>query len=180
LAISACSAVKRAFARSEPITERQLPDAHEPGLLRDAAEARGVDRVRVDAPELRRVRQVEDLEPDLSGVRPRDRRVLRDHEIDVFAELVPRVAVGSRRGAVLAGARARERAAVEVQRVRVVVGGDAMLVFGGVADDGRSTSDLWLWDITAQLWRRRAEAPVKVGNPSMFSLVSLLNRRYAD
>src|SRR5689334_14587707 len=71
-------------ARLETVAERELPDAHEPGLRRDAPEARGIDLVigRL-VTELRGVGQVENLEPDLAGVPAGKTRVLGEHEIDV-------------------------------------------------------------------------------------------------
>ena len=42
--------------------------------------------------ELRRVGQVQDLEPDLPDVVAEQRRVLGDHQVDVLAELIARVA----------------------------------------------------------------------------------------
>src|SRR5262245_1029624 len=63
----------------EPVPERQLPDPHEPGLRRNAPEARAVDGVRVDAVELRRVRQVEDLEANLARLGGGETHLLGEH-----------------------------------------------------------------------------------------------------
>src|SRR6185295_9487691 len=67
----------------EAVPEAELPDLHEPGLRRDAAESLVVDLVAVDAVELRRVRQVEELETDLTRLVAGELRLLRDHKIDV-------------------------------------------------------------------------------------------------
>src|SRR6266852_9183482 len=58
---------QKALPRSEPVAEAQLPDPHETRLDIDAAEGRRVDRVvRGQVAELRGVREVEDLETDLT------------------------------------------------------------------------------------------------------------------
>src|SRR5262249_46140039 len=89
--LSACLPSCLPSSCSEAIAERKLPDPHEPGLGGDAAEARAVGRIRVDAVELRGVRQVEDLEPDLARLVAGEARLFGEHEIDVLAELVARV-----------------------------------------------------------------------------------------
>src|SRR5438093_12879746 len=99
---------------SEAISERQLPDPHETCLNIDAAEARRVDGAVVrQVAELRRVREVEDLEADLSALPAAQRGRLRQDEVDVLAELEPRVRIRTRRGAVGSRARIRIRAREE-------------------------------------------------------------------
>src|SRR6266550_2069854 len=102
----------------EAITERQLPDLHEPGLRPDAAEARCVDGVVGGlVAELRRVGEVEDLEPDLSHISAGEARLLGEDEIDVLAELIPCAVDRSRRSAILSRTRVRECRGVEVPRI---------------------------------------------------------------
>ena len=105
----------------ERVAEAQLPDPHEPGLLRKLAEGGRVDGVVVDAAELDRVGQVQDLEPDLSDVVAEHRRVLGDHQVDVLAELIPGVAVGTRGVAEGTRSGVGEGAAVEVPGVLVAL-----------------------------------------------------------
>src|SRR5262245_9493944 len=83
---------------SELVTERELPDPHESRLDVHATETRQIRLIdsRIIA-ELRRVRQVEDLEADLPALAARKVRRFRQHKIDVLAELPPRVASGPRR-----------------------------------------------------------------------------------
>src|SRR5207302_10375691 len=124
---------------SESVPETQLPDPHESGLRADAAECRGVDRRRVNPVELRRVRQVENLESNLSRLVPRQPRRLRHDQVDVLPELIARAAISARRVAVLSDARIRERAGVEVLGVQVDRRRDAFVVAAasiGIAAEG--------------------------------------------
>src|SRR5262249_10561495 len=112
----------------EPVPKAQLPDPHESGLRGDAAEILIVDLVTVDAVELRRVRQVQQLEPDLARLVAGELRLLRKHQVDVPAELIARISIGTRRVAVHAGAGIRERGAREETRVRMRCRRHAILV----------------------------------------------------
>src|SRR5258705_943041 len=62
----------------EPVAEGQLPNPHEPSLRRDTPEARRIDGVVGGlVAELRRIGEVEDLEPDLTQLAARETRFLR-------------------------------------------------------------------------------------------------------
>src|SRR2546425_13028683 len=105
---------------SEAISDRQLPDPHETRLNIDAAEARGINRAVIGkVAELRRVREVEDLEADLPALSAGKRCRLCEHEVYILPELEACVRIRARGIAERSSAWIRVRARAEPSRIRL-------------------------------------------------------------